>query len=289
MSLYLNLRYGAVGGGLRTEPYLIEGDGRVAAPRMVALTNRQAAERVAGRTLVFTVHGFNVSYDSGLRSLANLEDKLVQRLPSNFLMVGVLWPGDFVVPVINYPGEWRDAVNGGKALARFANTTLRRAADICFLSHSLGGRLVLEAVAGLDRKAARVCLTAAATDDDCLEEPYDATVANSAQLTYLASMKDMVLKLAYPIGDWAGDVFLGDDDGAFRGALGRWGAQWPRTHQPKAWGFTVDKDLAYGHGSYFPPGKFGKAPDKSHADVAKFAADFLKGESPVWPRVGPYV
>jgi hypothetical protein len=283
MSLYLNLRYGAVGGGLRTDPYLIEGDGRVQRPVITSLTHQEAARRVAGRTLVFTVHGFNVSYDGGLRALARLEDELTPLLPPNFLCVGVLWPGDFVIPAINYPGEWRDAVNGGKALARYANTTLSGAADFCFLSHSLGGRLVLEAVAGLDRKAARVCLTAAATDDDCLEKPYDVTVANSGLLTYLGSKKDMVLKLAYPIGDFAGDALFGDDDNAFRGALGRHGARWPRTHQPKAWGFIVPDSPKYDHGNYFPTGKFSSEVGPTQKDVAKFAAGFLAGGAPSWP------
>lgn len=290
MSLYANLRYAAVGGGLRAEPYLIEGDGRVATPAMTALTAAQAARRVAGRTVVFTIHGFNVSYDRGLRSLALLEDKLVPRLPASFLMVGVLWPGDFAIPVINYPGEWRDAVNGGQALARFANTTLKGAADFCFLSHSLGGRLALEAVANLDRKAARVCLTAAATDNDCLVDPYDVSAANSGRLTYLASKKDKVLRLAYPVGDWAGDIFAGDDDNAFRGALGRYGAKWPRQYDrpQNVGGFQVDPDLGFDHGNYFPPGKFNEPQEDSHEQVARFAAEFLKGGSPSWPLVGPY-
>lgn len=286
MSLYVNLRYGAVGGGLRTDPYLIEGDGTVATPRMKSLAQAEAARRVAGRTVVFAVHGFNVSYDSGLRSLGRLEAALrAQGLPESFLVIGVLWPGDFVIPAINYPGEWRDAVKGGQALARFANTTLNSANAFCFLSHSLGGRLALEAVAGLDRKATRVCLTAPATDNDCLEDPYDVSVANSEQLTYLASMKDMVLKLAYPVGDWAGDIFLGDDDGALRGALGRHGARWPRTRKPAAFGFTVADQPAYGHGSYFPPGSPGQVLAASHGDVAKFLVSFLKGEKPSWSPV----
>ena len=283
MSLYVNLRYGAVGGGLRTDPYLIEGDGRVAKPLMTSLTDREAALRVAGRTVVFTVHGFNVSYDGGLRSLARLEQALIPLLPPSFLCVGVLWPGDFVIPAINYPGEWRDAVKGGRALARYANTKLGGAAGFSFLSHSLGGRLALEAVAGLNRKAARVCLTAAATDDDCLERPYDVSVANSGLLTFLASKKDLVLKLAYPIGDWAGDLFFGDDDSAWRGALGRNGAQWPRTHRPKAWGFTVPDSPKYDHGAYFPPGKLSATAGATQDQVARFAANFLAGGAPSWP------
>lgn len=286
MTLYVNLRYGAVGGGLRADPYLIEGDGKVARPVMKSLTQAEAARRVAGRTVVFTIHGFNVSYDSGLRSLGRLEAALIAAsLPENFLVIGVLWPGDFLIPAINYPGEWCDAVKGGQALARFANTTLNTAAAFCFLSHSLGGRLALEAVAGLDRKAVRVCLTAPATDNDCLEDPYDVSVANSEQLTYLASMKDMVLRLAYPVGDWAGDIFMGDGDSALRGALGRHGAKWPRTRSPTAFGFTVADRPAYGHGSYFPPGAANQASASSHGDVAKFAVSFLKGESPAWTPV----
>jgi hypothetical protein len=285
MSLYLNLRYESVGGPLRKDPYLIEGDGTAAKPLMRSLSNSEAAQRVAGRTVVFTVHGFNVSYVSGLCSLARLEKKLAPLLPPQFLMVGVLWPGDFIIPAINYPGEWRDAVNGGKAVARFANTALGGAADFCFLSHSMGGRLTLEAVAGLKRKASRVCLTAAATDADCLEWPYGKTVSNSGQLTYLASKEDMVLKLAYPIGDWAGHVFFGDKDDDMSGALGRYGARWPRTRRPTAWGVTVPNDLKYDHGNYFPPGK-ASIPDKpSQEQVARFAARFLAGGPASWPPV----
>lgn len=288
MALYANLRYGAIGGGLQPDAYMLEGDGRVARPAMAALSSAQAAKRVAGRTVVFTVHGFNVSYDSGLRSLARVEELLKPHLPDTFVIVGVLWPGDFLVPVINYPGEWRDAVNGGRVLARFANTVLRDAADFCFLSHSLGGRLTLEAVAYLDRKAARVCLTAAATDDDCLEHPYDVSVGNSRRLTYLASKKDKVLRLAYPLGDWAGDIFLGDRDNAYRGALGRNGATWSRGRPDNAGGFQVDPNLGFDHGDYFPPGAYGQSRASSHEQVARFAAAFLAGGSPVWPRVGPY-
>ena len=285
MSLYVNMRYESVGGPLRKDPYLIEGDGLAAKPLMKSLSNSEAAQRVAGRTVVFTVHGFNVSYVGGLCSLARLEKKLVPLLPPHFLMVGVLWPGDFIIPAINYPGEWRDAVNGGKALAKFADTVLNGAADFCFLSHSLGGRLTLEAVAALKRKASRVCLTAAAADADSLEWPYSATVTNSGQVTWLASLEDMVLKLAYPIGDWAGHVFFGDKDDDLAGALGRYGGKWPRTHKPTARGFTVADALKYDHGNYFPSGK-ASIPDKpSQEMVAKFAANFLKGDAPLWPPV----
>lgn len=283
MTLYMSMRAGGGSRSMAAEACMLDGDGRVKTPGVRRLSPQEAASAVAGKTVVFAIHGFNVSYESGLRSLAVLERELGKRLPENYRMIGVLWPGDFIIPAINYPGEWRDAVESGRLLARFANRWLRAASDICFLSHSLGGRVALEAVAHLDRKAAHVCLTAAAIDNDCLETPYDVSVANADEMTWLASKKDVVLKLAYPVGDWAGDVFLGDDDSALRGALGRHGARWPRTGADTVRGVRLAAGEKYGHGSYFPSGEFGAAPSPSSQAVARFAANFFKGGGRPWP------
>ncbi|MET0294196.1 MAG: alpha/beta hydrolase, partial [Phenylobacterium sp.] len=164
MTLYLNMRQGAVGGAL-VEPYLLSGDGMGPKPALRALDNRAAAELVQGRTVVFAVHGFNVSYEKGVRSLAKLERAMA--LPADHVVMGVLWPGDYWIPAINYPVEWQDAVRGGQALARYADTVLKGAQGFSFFSHSLGGRLTLEAAAHLRRRLVRVCLAAPATDDDC--------------------------------------------------------------------------------------------------------------------------
>lgn len=282
MTLYLNLRQGALGYGLREVPDPLEGDGLVARPTLKRLEHRDFAARLDNRSVVFAVHGFNVSYDRGLRSVARLEAALKPLLPADFVVVGVLWPGDFLIPAINYPGEWRDAVEGGRHLALYADTWLRGARDLHFLSHSLGGRLVLEATARLGRKAGQVCLTAPATDDDCLECSYDASVRNARGLTYLASKRDMVLKAAYRIGDWAGDLFFGDDDAATRGALGWHGARWPRTDQPRIQGEQIAKADNYGHGSYFPPGKPGETTSPQQARLATYAAQFLQGVPARW-------
>ena len=280
MTLYVTLRSGAGGRDLAPNDRMIESNGLGSDPPVRPLTDQEAATRVAGATLVFMIHGFNVTYAKGLRSLALLDARLRTLLPAGFLPVGVLWPGDAVIPVINYPGEWRDAVRGGRLLANYANAVLRAANDLCFLSHSLGGRLALEAVAHLDRKAARVCLTAAATDDDCLQSPYDVSLDNSRQLTYLASREDLVLRLAYPVGDWFGDIFLGDRDNPLRGALGRYG---PRAPAQAGLGVKLNKTLKYDHGDYFPPGDVGaEATDRQNA-VAAFAAAFLKRGAIGWP------
>ena len=264
------------------EAVLMQGDGKAATLSLARPPLAEIPGLVSGKTVVFAVHGFNVGFESGVRSFALLHDALQKRLPG-YVLVGVLWPGDFVVPAINYPGEWRDAAESGRLIAAFCNQYLDQAADICFLSHSLGGRVTLEAVANLDRPAASVCLTAAATDDDCLEDPYDLAVENSGRMTYLASRKDVVLKLAYPIGDWAGDLFFGDRDKAFRGALGRNGAKWPKTKAETVKGLILANDPPYGHGSYFPTGEAGGKASDSSLKVARFAAAFFKEGRTVWP------
>ena len=289
MTLYVTLRSGAGGRDLAATARVIESPGQGADPAVRFLTDLEAARRTAGKTVVFMIHGFNVTYAKGLRSLALLDRRLRTLLPPTFLPVGVLWPGDAVVPVINYPGEWRDAVRGGRLLAGYANAVMGAAEDVCFVSHSLGGRLALEAVAGLNRKAARVCLTAAAADDDCLEAPYDVSLKNSRRLTFVASRRDIVLRLAYPIGDWFGDVFLGDRDNPIRGALGRYGPRWPRSHVQTVGGVRLGDGLGYDHGDYLPPGEAGADLTPRQAQVAAFAAAFLAGGAIDWPALPPVV
>lgn len=279
-ALFVNMRAAAVGGA-RVAPYLLEGDGEAAKPAMTALSDAVAARRVQDRRVVFGVHGFNVSYDKGLRSLARLGARLA--LPEPMLFVGVLWPGDFWIPAVNYPWEWQDAVACGQDLAAFANTTLRGATDFSFVSHSLGGRLVLEAVEGLGKPADQVCLTAPATDDDCLESPYDDAVRNARRVTYLASKRDKVLRVAYRAGDWIGDVVFGDTDEPGSGALGWHGARWPRTNRPTVDGVRIAKARNYDHGDYFPSGKPGEAITPKQDLVAAFAAGFLQGRLPIDP------
>ena len=100
MTLYLNLR--------ESQPQMMSGDGGPSA-RLIA--DELVDGLIQGRTVVFGVHGFNVRYKSGLRSLARLDQEL--KLPQSHIFVGVLWPGDFWVPVINYPVEWEDAGRRG--------------------------------------------------------------------------------------------------------------------------------------------------------------------------------
>jgi len=272
VSLYLNCRTGAVGGAIVSDPYVLEGEGTVVPVEMQMLGWSIPAERIAGRTVVFAVHGFNVSYAAGVQTLAQVERAL--NLGPGYVFVGVLWPGDYWIPVVNYPAEAGDAVRCGQLVARFVNERLRAAAAVSFLSHSLGGRVVLEAVTHLERRAREVCLTAPAVDDDCLgTAQYSAARANADRVSVLASTSDKVLRLAYPVGDFISDV-LYDHDSPWRLALGY--------HGPRPLGLDhvapaqIPAAQGYDHGDYF-------STTSRATRSERFMSEALQGLPHAWP------
>ncbi len=275
MSLFLDFRTAGVGGGILDEPRVLEGNGLIDPPDLRYLGQTLPAARIAGREVVFVTHGFNVSRREGVHALARLERDL--NLPSAFVFVGVLWPGDWWIPVINYPAEAGDAVQCGRLLARFVNTSLSLAGDVSLVSHSLGGRLVLEAVKHLSRPAREVCVLAAAVDDDCLTSPqYDAARKNAKRISVLASRGDLVLRVAYPAGDFFSDIFY-DDDNPARKALGYHG---PRPRADRVLHAQIP-DHQYGHGDYFPPADLNK-PNGTQKPEA-FISEALLGVPHGWP------
>lgn len=275
MTLFLDFRTAGVGGGILNEPRVLEGDGRVDPLEMRHLGQTLPAERIAGREVVFVTHGFNVSRRDGVHALARLERDL--NLPSAFVLVGVLWPGDWWIPVVNYPAEAGDAVQCGRLLAKFVNTSLSLAGEVSLVSHSLGGRLVLEAVKRLSRPAREVCVLAAAVDDDCLTGPqYDAARKNAKRISVLASRGDLVLRLAYPAGDFFSDIFS-DDDNPARKALGYHG---PRPRAEHVLHAQIP-GREYGHGNYFPPSDLNE-PNGTQQPEA-FISEALLGTAHGWP------
>lgn len=277
MTLFLDCRTDDVGGGILREPRVLEGNGLVERPEFRYLGLTLPADRIAGREVVFATHGFNVSRTAGVHSLARLERDI--NLPPAFVFVGVLWPGDWWIPVVNYPSEAGDAVRCGRLLARLVNTTLSGASDVSFVSHSLGARLVLEAVKHLERPAREVCVLAAAADDNCLTTPeYDAARRNAKRVSVLASRGDLVLRAAYPIGDFFSDIFYADDDSPTRKGLGYHGPKPLAEHVLHAQIPGHD----YGHGDYLPPSDLHNAADKQKKPEA-FVAETLLGVPHAWP------
>jgi hypothetical protein len=248
MTIYMNLRQQPVAGGVK-DPGFLEGGPE----QLKELSENDFVGRAAGRDVLFATHGFNVNLDEGARSLGRLETLL--NLPPSALFVAILWPGDFWIPAVNYPFEGGDAKDCGRRVARFCNRRLEPAHSLSFVTHSLGARLALEAVKTLDRKARAVCVMAAAVDDNCLTAEYADAFRNADVISLLASRKDRVLQLAYPVGDPIGDL-LNLRQSPFRTALGRRGPPQPIGATVPPWQIPEnegDDGKGYGHGDYLPP------------------------------------
>jgi hypothetical protein len=217
VSRYISFRAGGTSRDLGVgEPLLLTG---APASGFRLMNGAEVASAVTAKHILFAVHGFNTDFRRGAAQMAGFDAALA--LSSSAAFWGVLWPGDAWMPYVNYPFEAEDAVECGKRLATLCAGRFRDAASFSFLSHSLGGRVVLEAVKRLpqDRKARMMCLMAAAVDRDALTRHYKAALGKSEHVYVLSSAKDDVLKLAYPVGDFFSDLF-GDSDSPFKGALG---------------------------------------------------------------------
>lgn len=282
MTLYLSFRSHGVGGAV-VDPFALEGEGTADPPRLIARSADQIGAVVAGKHVLFGVHGFNVSQEHGERSLGQLEPHLA--LGASDAFFGVLWPGDYWLPVVNYPFEGGVSMDCGRRLAAFCRTTLSRAQSISFISHSLGARLVLEAVKNLDRPARTVCLTAPAVNRECLAGEYAAATANATAISILASHRDLVLKVAFRIGDPIANL-LHEDHAFFETALGYDGPPTPAA-PPIGTPWQIPDPAGYGHGDYLPPGDHVEPAQAVAAARWSRSASFMSrafhGQPQTWP------
>lgn len=281
MTYFLNFRAQGVGGAV-IDPYLLEGDGTTDPPVFSVVPWPQVPSIVAGRNLLFATHGFNVSYQDGACSLGLLDRYLSLASPN--LFIGLLWPGDAWLPIVDYPFEGSVALDCGGRLAAFCNSWCASAQSLSFLSHSLGVRLVLEAITHLGSKAQSVCLTAAAIDRDCLTTEYSEATANSEQISILASHEDYILKIAFRVGDPFDDL-LNDDHTPFQAALGYDGPPLPAP-PPVRYPWQIPDADDFGHHDYLPPDQMIALPPPPGTKWAQ-AADFMKraffGQPQSWP------
>jgi hypothetical protein len=284
---FLNYHYGSVSIHARKEAQILVGDGDAANPALRETIPAEFINDARAHHVLFITHGFNVSYAEGARSLGRLGKALAQ--PENVLVVGVLWPGDFYIPAVNYPAASIPAMESGQALAALCNASLRGASSLSFVSHSLGARVVLEAVAGLtNRKARFLCVTAGAVNDDCLTTEYARAVTNTEpnSVYTMASVNDEVLRLAYPVGDLIGQL-LADDHGLFQEALGRHG---PNPAAP-AYPLQIPGRQGYGHHNYLPssaqtlpaPSPDPLADQNKWVRVRDFIVQAYGGKPNAWP------
>jgi len=273
---FISVRSKNVGGPVVRASCLESAGG--AEPGYRPIEDAVVAVSVAGKDVIIGIHGFNVSRPKAVRSYVTLEGEL--QLTSDQAFFGVLWPGDYWLPVVNYPAEAADAEQSGRYLAEYLDAHFAGAASVSFISHSLGGRVLLEAVKQLGRPVREVCITAGAVDNDCLKSQYAGAKAKAERVSVLASRKDKVLKLAYPLGDFGSDVFWNDSDNPWRGALGLKGPN-PFEPPPRVRHRQIADQLGYDHGHYFPPGDGSQAPGKWRAAVA-YMRRCVNGAADTW-------
>src|SRR3989344_2861170 len=169
--------------------------------------------------VTFLLHGYNVTRQEGRESLL----RLANHLPSvtGGAIVAVLWPGDHWVRAISYPFEGNDADDSAAELARYIDRIIRRGTELFFVSHSLGARVVMGTVnrlTGTDYQIRQICLMAPAIDDFSLAHPdeYQIGTVAAERVAVLASKRDKILRLAYPIGDLLqAFIFFWEDEAGF--------------------------------------------------------------------------
>lgn len=205
---------------------------------------------IQGRDVLLGTHGFHVNRADGIGNLSHWSEWL--RLGANGFFVAVLWPGDARwVPFIDYPIEGDEAIKSGQLLAAYLAANFQGANSLSFTSHSLGGRMVLEAVRNLPNtfKLNTITLMAAAIDDTCLSNEYKDAAGRVGKISVLASSCDDVLKWAFPVGNPVSGI-LTRGDPYWHGALGRFGPNPP--DQPSNLSKTpvLPDSWDFGHHSY---------------------------------------
>ena len=143
---------------------------------------------------------------------------------------------------------------------------------------------MLEAITRLNRQAQSVCLTAAAINRDCLTEEYSGAETIQLSVSILASHQDVVLKVAFSVGDPFAEL-LRDDHTPFQAALGAGGPPTP-TSPPIRFPWQISAGDAYGHGDYLPPATPNASPPAMGAERLE-PPDFMKraffGQPQIWP------
>ncbi len=278
MTLFLNFRVSPIGGAIAATPAIQKSDAGFA---LSPVRPEIFSQLIADRDILFVIHGYNNKQSDGVHALSRLETLL--DLPSSAVFVGILWPGDSHAGFISYPVEKPTANLAGQKLAVFCNRELRQAASFSFASHSLGARVVLETIRRLDRETRSACLMAAAIERTCLEKEYADAFAKTGHVYVLASEKDLVLRLAFPFGNFFGHV-LDPTGNPLSGALGFRGP--PRAIGNTVQPWQIDRTLGYEHGEYLPPSGSKPPfpnPEGLWEEPAKFIRRAFNRERQTWP------
>src|SRR4029077_19696693 len=115
---FLNFRAQPVGGGA-VDPRLwqLGSPGPGGGWKLIEPT--QIPSLFIGKNILFATHGFNVTQAAGANSLGLLGKYL--DLSGADVFVAMLWPGDSIIPIVDYPFEGDFAIDAGRRLAAFCN------------------------------------------------------------------------------------------------------------------------------------------------------------------------
>jgi Alpha/beta hydrolase of unknown function (DUF900) len=203
---------------------------------------------IRGRDVFLMAHGYHVDRKDGIQSLTQWKSKL--EIDARPVFIGVLWPGDCVLPIfIDYVWEGSEAEKSGTMLGEFVRDNFGFAASLTFASHSLGARVVLQAIQTLadSDRVRNLILLAAAIEDDTLLHEFNNAAKKVDRVSIVYSFEDHVLQLAYPAGNLIGGLIERGDPNV-KAALGRLGPSSPMANivpnlrLPSFW--------EYGHSDY---------------------------------------
>jgi hypothetical protein len=189
---------------------------------------------IRGRDVFLMAHGYHVDRQNGTQSLTQWKSKL--KIDAQPVFIGVLWPGDCILPIfIDYVWEGSEAEKSGTMLGEFVRDNFGFAASLTFASHSLGARVMLQAIQTLadSQRVRNLILLAAAIEDDTLLNEFNGAANKVDRINVVYSWEDHVLELAYPGGNLIGGLIERGDPNV-KAALGRLGpsAPWPEKIVP---------------------------------------------------------
>lgn len=243
MDFFLDLRAHSHGGPVGTLK-VEDGNGQLT-------TTTALVKAIAGREVYLMAHGYNVNRQHGMEALTNFAAGFVAGLAPGPppVCVGILWPGDCVIPIfIDYIWEGNEAEKSGQMVGELIANHFAGAASITLASHSLGARVVLNALETMQKAATPLpvrdlILFAGAIEDDTLLKEFSKAAQGAGRITVVYSGQDKVLELAYPGGNLLGGLLERGDPNLIA-ALGRHGPSQPWPGKivadpplPPAWNF----------------------------------------------------
>ncbi len=209
----------------------------------------QLQQDIAGRDIFFFTHGFENNRKQGTLKIEELDRHLLMR-PAP-LLIGILWPGDGLLHLgVDYIVELGEADSAGRKLGAYIDAKFGGASSISFGSHSLGARVILQAVRNItSRRVRQYFILAGAIENDALAGSFADAARKIDRISVLYSYKDTVLQKLYPAGNFLGRL-LDWSTPDVKTALGRSGCMPPPVPSMITANLQISPLFDYKHADY---------------------------------------